>query len=133
MSIACISCIDELFCSPKGFEVCTLQWSYVLVLWPFVSSFSTGWLGKVTVETTMSAVMWRVAPCNWGVIVLQLILSLFHIKEVIVEWKFIPALFQTNNVFTEAGAGGLSSKKLNVYLMCYLFDIRPIIFFSLLM
>ncbi|MXQ97725.1 hypothetical protein E5288_WYG011612 [Bos mutus] len=43
------------------------------------------WHGKVIVETMTSAVTLRVAPCNCGVIILQLILSLFHIKEVIVE------------------------------------------------
>lgn len=59
-------------------------------------------------------------------------LSLFHIKEVIVERKVILPFFQTNNVFTEAGAYGLSSKRLNVYLMCLLFYIRPTIFFGLL-
>ena len=34
--------------------------------------------------------------------------------------------------FTEAGACGLSSKRLDVYLTCLLFDIRPTTFFSLL-
>ena len=54
---------------------------------------------------------------------LQFISSLFHIKEIIVEWKFMVRFFQTNNVFTEVEARGLPSKRLNVCLMCLLFDI----------
>ena len=54
-----------------------------------------------------SAVMLRVARCNCGVIVLQLILSLFYVKKVIVERKLIPPFLQANNGFTEAGAYGL--------------------------
>lgn len=58
-----------------------------------------------------------------GVFFLQFISSLFHIKEIIVKLKFIVRFFQTNNVFTEAEARGLPSKRFNVCLMCLLFDI----------
>lgn len=45
-----------------------------------------------------------------GIFLLQLILSLFHIKGIVVEWKFTLPFFQANNIFTEAGAKyGLSS------------------------
>ena len=67
--------------------------------------------------------MFRTAESSSGVFFLQLISSLFHIKEIIVEWKFMLPFFQTNNVFIEAEAHGLPPKRLNVCLMCLLFDI----------
>ena len=94
-----------------------------LTIVPFVSSFYTGWHGKTSVKTEISGVMFRIAESSSGAFFLQLISSLFHIKEIIVEWEFMLPFFQTNNVFTEAEACGLPSKRLNVCLMCLLFDI----------
>ena len=91
-----------------------------LTILPFVSSFYTGWHGKTNVKTEISGVMFRIAESSSGVFFLQFISSLFHIKEIIVKWKFMVRFFQTNNVFTEAEARGLPSKRLNVCLMCLL-------------
>ena len=83
-SVACISYIDKQFCSPKGSEICIRmykQWRYVLTLLPCVSSSSTGWRGKTSVETEMSAVIFRVANCNSGVFFLLLICLFFILRS----------------------------------------------------
>lgn len=77
-------CTDELFCSPKGFEVCTFTRKACFSLITILFHLSHGGMEKPLVETMTSAVMLRVARCNCGVIVLQLILSLY-VKKVIVE------------------------------------------------
>lgn len=76
-----------------------------LTILPFVSSFYTGWHGKTNVKTEISGVMFRIAESSSGVFLSSVyFISLFHIKEIIVKWKFMVRFFQTNNVFTEAEA-----------------------------
>nr|KAF6374485.1 lysozyme [Pipistrellus kuhlii] len=45
----------------------------------------SGWPGEIVVKTKMSVSMSRAVECNWTAFLLQLLLSPFHIKGVVVE------------------------------------------------